>query len=261
MSTSPDGNYDELYYRHKLKEIKVSNDIFPGQNWKEWSLRRQLQELKKVAPSLTRIKRNSIIQTWEQAGKDRKEFASIFFPYQPKDQRYRHDWYHTTFLKWCIEVLKEWASPITETPEAIVSQQVETLQNLSIKQKETPEPASDTGKEALDEEVEILGAEILDKTSDEANFLDKTSDEANFLYFLEDLERLVDQAVDLWRRVAAGHLRLATAANCLYYLRFVSASPPDMLRSMLTRLLSDIYYCKNHSQRGARRVTAKRVLV
>lgn len=254
MASSSDYGYDELYDRHKSKEIRLYNDVFAGQDWQSWSLRRRLQELKKVAPFLKQAKRRVIATEFEQTSGEREKFASTFFSYQPKGRKFLHDWYHTTYLPEFISILVSWLPSKTKAPAATVDQQVVTLEQLSIEQKEAPIPSASTTDEeeelspapnkkaesvdsSLTKEVETDIATEEKAESLEAEALDKTGDEANLIFFLEELERLVDEAVDLWRRVAAGHLRLATAANCLYFIGLVKASPQDMLRSLLTRFL------------------------
>jgi hypothetical protein len=72
----------------------------------------------------------------------------------------------------------------------------------------------------------------------QAETLERVSvNEAAFLGFLEHIELLVDQAVALWPRAAAGDLRLSTASKRMCCLPFVEISHDDIQLLILTYLL------------------------
>ncbi|KAI9785805.1 MAG: hypothetical protein M1816_008253 [Peltula sp. TS41687] len=171
-----DRNKQNLYFRYKSYQGDAFNRLFPNQHHRGWTLKQLYAEAARLEPRLEQVQRDSIITSLEQSTDARKNFSSLCH-FAPSQSHLRHAKF-IDLLDSLIKLLKAGSLSETEAPKGAVPQQTEALQ------------------------VDVTIAE------------DHVSvDDTAFLCFLEDIELLVDQAVDLWRRVAEKSLGLSTAST------------------------------------------------
>lgn len=206
MASSLNAKYTETpYFKYKALERRALKMLFSNQRTNNWTLKAILSNAKEVEPSLRMEERKTIIECLEQSMEIRQEH-SLRYKHAPWKLQCRH----AIFVQLMNSITTLVKGPVrskTKAPKGAVPQKTE----------------------ALEDDVPV-GRDDVTIDGD-----DMTLNEASFLHFLEEIDLLLCQALDLWR----GKIHLSTAATRLCFLPFVNTSRKDIRLSILTSYSSD----------------------
>lgn len=197
FSLSDEYNNNEyiFYKQHEKDALQI---LFPASATEKWSVTGIYLAAEKAVPSLSREELNSVINHFQNSIRSREKF-SLRFHFAPKQKQMRHaKW--TGMVGRIIKLAKQTAAVVDTTPESSVATQL----TLNVFEDGKQCPGNHRAEQKKVEELEDVNIPV-----------------TIFLRFLEDVEMCVAQVEALWKRVAAGEMRLATASMRSYLLPHV----------------------------------------